>query len=268
MFLNQLKTIIFSALPNYSLTEIASATPLIKKPIVSALVMESPLRESLPSIMSYGNLSLHRKSEGSMLEFSQPLPAKPMISSQGGNTNVSDSITSKRQIDFDDNFDNEEDLPPVKKLKHSNSIVEKIMEYKSQEIEENENSSSLRRKLILFKSLIFIEDEFKRSIFEGSITQFSPSEKSLNNENSNSIFSNGLYPLKALRVPFSPVHQIQSQKALFLGKEMKFGFENTNSNILLERINSQTLSEVAVDEEVMSMTSGKKSGIITPEFGK
>ena len=40
---------------------------------------------------------------------------------------------------------------PVKKLKSSNSIVDKIVEFKSQEIEDNEETSSMDSKLnILF----------------------------------------------------------------------------------------------------------------------
>lgn len=130
------------------------STPQIKKPLVPALVMDSPLRESLPFQPGtpYKSISAHAKTR-------TPLPSYGMTPRTGAlyafgespsrTLETINNLASKVRINFDDAQDNNDDKDDfiVKKIKPSNPILGKILEQRNEESDTEPNK--LRNILLL-----------------------------------------------------------------------------------------------------------------------
>jgi hypothetical protein len=117
-------------------------TPQIKKPMVPALITNSPLRESLPQyaapMMAYRSVSAHSKTKN-------PLPAYGMTPRTGALYAFGESpyreltaistVASKRQISFDDGPENNSAGEIISKKTKTNSILDKIVEQKNEDSE-------------------------------------------------------------------------------------------------------------------------------------
>lgn len=143
-----MKTYLFALAPQPGQPQMRPGTPQIKKPLVPALVMESPLRESLPiQLPQYGkSISAHAKT-------SLPQPKYGMTPRTGAlyafgespsrTLETINNFASKRQIDFDTEPDNASDILN-KKLKSSNSILDRIVEQR----EEDNEDGKLRKSIL------------------------------------------------------------------------------------------------------------------------
>ena len=141
IFTTRMKPYLFSSLTSQSLPEIASATPFIKKPVFNALVLESPLRESLPQTRTPSNvLTSYNQMKSPRLPVMATSPAgttiwglKPVQTLPTMELKGLGSVASKRYIDFDDGQENNEEADlPAKKRKGS-LIIDKILSHKDEE---------------------------------------------------------------------------------------------------------------------------------------
>jgi len=164
IYIPQMKAYLFTLGPQPAgQIQIRPGTPQIKKPLVPALITQSPLREALPHPMMpavpYRSVSAHAKSK-------TPIPSYGMTPRTGAlyafgespsRTLQSINIASKRQIDFDDGPDSNSGDFIMKKAKGSSSILDKIIEQKNEESEEGKDSHKLRNrnKFLLFINLFF-----------------------------------------------------------------------------------------------------------------
>jgi len=237
IFLPRIQPFIFSSRQAHNhQTEITSATPFIKKPFLSGLVMESPLRECLSQNPGYytSPYSLQKSPFIPLSNSTQNGGTLQRVLSQGSHNELSSTFSnqnSKRQIDFDETAENNEEVL-IKKRKISNAIVDKIIEQKSQENAENEGES---------KSLSFADKGF--SVENG------------NNENGFGIIKNNKVSIA--------LGQIWSHKNPNENRDRKMSFENIDPLYRTSLFGGELKVGTLLIKE-----NEEKCGILTPEFGK
>ena len=135
-----MKTFIFSLVGDKNSYDTKSNTPIIKRPIISALVMESPLRESLPYFMQ--NSALNKKKSPLLKLGMTPLTSALYAESPRPMENLHNNISSRRMLNMDDTDNYQNDLG-VKKLKNVGALMDKIIEQKSEETEMDSSKKSI-----------------------------------------------------------------------------------------------------------------------------
>jgi len=147
IFITQTRTFLFSLLPDRAQVEMKSATPMIRKPVISALVMESPLRESLPQHM-FGT----KGGKSPMLKFGYPSPggtSQTMSNTAGKLNDTANNLVSKRQINFDEANDSNNNVLSAKKPKIPHqAVMDKIVEHNTEEAEMDSNKKVMTKKSI------------------------------------------------------------------------------------------------------------------------
>lgn len=143
VFITQTRTFLFSLLPDRAQVEMKSATPMIKRPVIQALVMESPLRDSLPQHML--QFSAQNKGKSPMLKFGYPSPGGTvhiMADTAGKLHDTVNNLVSKRQINFDEAHNDAHGLSAKKtKIPHQ-AVMDRIVEQKTEEAEMDSNKKS------------------------------------------------------------------------------------------------------------------------------
>lgn len=266
VYISQMKTYLFSLAPQPGQPQMRPGTPQIKKPLVPALVMDSPLRESLPvQIAQYKSISAHAKTN-------TPLPKYGMTPRTGAlyafgespcrTLETINNFASKRQINFDDAPDNSNAAGDVivKKAKSSNPILDKIMEQRE---EDGEDVNKLPAS--------------KRTLFDSDDSQPAPAATGLNRFSSydetdakapisgvaRNIFATANPAAALTKVPsFLQTSNMFSQPA---SAPTKMSLEtDSNSESPQQSQTSPTVKPEAVGFQKVQ----KKDGSITPEFKK
>ena len=135
-----MKTFIFSLVGDKNSYDSKPNTPMIKRPIISALVLESPLRESLPYHMQIS--ALNKKKSPLLKVGMTPLTSALYAESPRPVDNLQNNMISRRVLNMDDSEDHQNDLG-VKKLKNANTLMDKIIEQKSEETEMDSSKKSI-----------------------------------------------------------------------------------------------------------------------------
>ena len=116
-----------------------SATPFIKKPVIQALVMESPLRDSIPHHMiQYASLSSHNKGKSPSIKTgASPLNGLSYSRNDtaGKLYEAANNLASKRQINFDEAHEGTNIESNKRKLKFTQVVMDKIVEQNAEEAE-------------------------------------------------------------------------------------------------------------------------------------
>lgn len=137
VYISQMKGFLFGTFGGAKSSDLKSQTPIIKRPIIPALALASPLKDSLPqNILS---LTLANQKKSPMLKHAMTPMTNALYafgeSPHRGNEQLSNNINSRRHINFEDNS-NAENNPglsneAVSKIpKYGNSVMEKILEQK------------------------------------------------------------------------------------------------------------------------------------------
>jgi len=179
-----MKTYLFALGSQPETLKFRPSTPQIKKPLVPALVMDSPLRESLPMHMAppYRSISAHSKAMTPQPHYGMtPLtrtlyafgesPSRNLVSFGG--------LASKRQINFDDGPEtNSGENSAIKEPKPSNSILGKIFEQKN---EDSESESTKFSKSFQSNFMLIIFLAASKLKFAGIISKFPNFEENSSN---------------------------------------------------------------------------------------
>ena len=147
VYISHMKSHLFSSFGDKTV-EMKSQTPYAKKPIISALTLSSPLKESLPQAMTNLSLANKRKSpmsKHSMTPMTSALYAYPESSGIGDPQQAEPA--SKRLINFEEvPYNSNSDAQPKMP-----KFLERIVEHKH---EDGEDSSKKRNfLLVLYDSL-------------------------------------------------------------------------------------------------------------------
>ena len=143
VYISQLKNFLFNAFGTKSI-DIKSQTPQIKKPLIPALALASPLKDSLPQNMM--SMSLMNNKKSPMLKHRMtPTSNAPYIFndfSVYGSDPSANNMTSKRLINFEDGNGTENTIQlgtenGIKVPKYSSSLMEKIVEQKHEDTEDS-----------------------------------------------------------------------------------------------------------------------------------
>jgi len=267
VYIPQMKTYLFTIGPQPGSTQaqVRPATPQIKKPLVPALITQSPLREALPHPMMPAapynrSISAHAKSK-------TPIPSYGMTPRTGALYAFGESpsrtlesinnIASKRQIDFDDGPDSNSGDFIMKKAKGSSSILDKIIEQKNEESEEQKDS----HKLPIAKKNIFSSGNAPSSSI---LNKFSFAEDSAVDPPSNSTSLVG-------KIPFTQLLQSKSQLNFQSSGSSKMSAESSDNSGNSPQQNGQSQGDSPVQKTEASngfKKVAKKDGSITPEFNK
>jgi len=142
VYISQMKVFLFSLLQNQS--EVKAPTPMIKKPIIPGLNLESPLRDSLPiHLMQIKSVSTHNKKKSPMLKYGMTPQTNVLYafaeSPSSRSVEPTNTLTSKRQLTFED-ASVENDM--LRKGKYSMGMMDKIIEK-----EEHDNDSNKKNTL-------------------------------------------------------------------------------------------------------------------------
>jgi len=142
IFIPQMKTFLFALVPQPGQLQLRPGTPQIKKPLVPALIMNSPLRESIPLQYApppYRSISAHAKTRTPQPNYGMtPLTRTLYAFGESPSRNLESikNLASKRQINFDDGPEgNSTETSFIKEPKPSNSILGKILEQKNEDSE-------------------------------------------------------------------------------------------------------------------------------------
>lgn len=122
--------------------ESKSNTPLLKKPIICALTVASPLRESLPQNMSANTALTPRKKSPLIRPGMTPMTnALYAFGESPGRAldQINNTLASKRIINFDDNS---QEPAAVKKQRFANPIMGKILEHKLEDSQDSQKRSN------------------------------------------------------------------------------------------------------------------------------
>jgi hypothetical protein len=144
IFIPQMKTYLFALAPQTGQipAQLRPGTPQIKKPLVPALVMNSPLRESIPLHIAappYRSISAHAKTKTPQPNYGMTPLTRTLYAfgeSPSRNLESINNLASKRQINFDDGPEsNSAESNPIKEAKPTSSILGKIFEQKNEDSE-------------------------------------------------------------------------------------------------------------------------------------
>ena len=134
-----MKGFLFSLMPNQN--ENKSLTPMIKKPIIPSLPIESPLRESLPiHLMQINSMSAHVKMKSPMLKYGMTPQTHALYAfgeSPGRTLESMNSFASRRQLNFEE-LNEQGEIGATKKIK-AHPIMDKIIEQRAEETDMDSN---------------------------------------------------------------------------------------------------------------------------------
>jgi len=253
-YISQMKVYLYALSPQPQLP-MRPGTPQIKKPMVPALITNSPLRESLPQyaapMMAYRSVSAHSKTKN-------PLPAYGMTPRTGALYAHGESpyrelatistVASKRQISFDDGPESNSTGEMLSKKTKTNSILDKIVEQK------NEDSELDGSKLVKSASKI--------NLFSSA-----PSQSPILNKFSSFEENSEAPKLSGFTLP--KLLQSKSQLGFQSPMSTRMNLETTeNATEKSQQIGQSQSPPQKSEQQVGFKKVQKQDGSITPEFNK
>ena len=159
VYISQIKTFLFSLVGDKNSYDPKSNTPMIKRPMIPALVIESPLRESLPYHMQ--NSALNKKKSPLLKLGMTPFTSALYAESPRPMENLNNNITSRKMLNMDEPDNYQNDLL-LKKLKNGGAFMDKIIEQKSEETDMDSSKKSTLLSHIKLND--FFNSQFKTCI--------------------------------------------------------------------------------------------------------